>query len=94
MTETVSRAELNGLGARVSETEKGVAALNEFAATSKQDRRDLWLAVTALRTEDARIERLVHQVSVKVAGISAISAVVTAVLTAAATAVVMKFLSH
>jgi len=71
--EYATRHELNGFGERINRLHEKVAGHDEAIKTSKQDRRDLWDAVGTLRSEDSRIERLVNQIAIKVAGIATVA---------------------
>lgn len=88
--EFATRQELNGLGQRLNQAEKDIAGLDEAMDTGKQDRRDIWKAIAESREEDKRIERLVNQIALKVAGISAIFSILTTV----AVAIVVKHLGR
>lgn len=89
MSEFATRAEVNGLGQRVNQAEQRIAGLHEADSTGKQDRRDIWSAIQDGREEDKRIERLVHQIAVKFAGIQTIFLIVNAVIVA----LIVKFVT-
>jgi hypothetical protein len=68
-----TRPELNGFGHRLNEVAGQVARHGEAIDTAKQDRRDLWIAIAKGRDEIARVERMVNQIAIRVAGIATIA---------------------
>jgi hypothetical protein len=68
-----TRSDLNGYGARLNELAGLVARHSEAIDTAKQDRRDLWAAIAQGRAEIARVERMVNQIAIRVAGIATVA---------------------
>jgi O-glycosyl hydrolase len=62
---------MNALGEKV-------AGISESLDHSKQDRRDIWVALSALRDEDQRIDRMVNAIAAKVAGIATVATIAQA----------------
>jgi hypothetical protein len=68
-----TRDELNGLGSRLNDLSGTVARHGEAIDTAKQDRRDLWAAIQLGREETLRLERMVNQIAIRVAGIATVA---------------------
>jgi hypothetical protein len=99
--EYATRQELNGIGSRVNSVERVQAGHTEALDRSKLDTRDLWDQLAKHREDAARIEReskerdvanerLVNQVSLKVAGISAIASIFTTIAVAVVVHIITK----